>query len=383
MCAMTAAQRGRRVLVLERSKQVGRKILMSGGGRCNFTNLYVEPDNFLCSNRHFVKSALKRYTQWDFISLVEKHGIPYHERRHGQLFCNDSAKDIVTLLLAECEAVGVTIKTRCEITAVEPLSDASESRYCIQSNQGAMAAVSVVVATGGLSIPSMGSTGFAYELATSLGLALEPIRAGLVPLTFTDNTKGLTERLSGNALDMRVSVDKRAFQENVLFTHRGLSGPAILQISNYWQEGSQVHLDLFPDETMEPWLLDAKNTKPKALMRSLLGQRLPKILVQELEPLWWPDLAERILAEWPDKRLGQLAAHCHRWSLKPSGTEGYRTAEVTLGGVSVDALSSKNMMAKAHPGLYFIGEGVDVTGHLGGFNFQWAWSSGYAAGSDA
>lgn len=375
MCAMTAGQRGRRVLVIEKSNKVGKKILMSGGGRCNFTNLYIEPDRYLSANPHFCKSALSRYTQWDFIALVEKHGIAYHEKTQGQLFCDESAKDILNMLLAECEQVGVEIRTECDIKRVN-----NDSGYCVETNDGRFDADSLVVASGGLSIPTLGGSGFGYQLAEQFGLPLLPLTAALVPFTFTDSFKDISERLSGLSVNARVTTAEQSFVEPVLFTHRGLSGPAVLQLSSYWREGLLVELNLLPRDDAQTLLKEFKQTAPKALLRTSLMQHLPKHLVAELEVLWWPGYAETPCAEIPDKVLFQVGEQLNSWLLKPAGTEGYRTAEVTRGGISTDGLSSKTMETKNHPGLYFIGEVVDVTGHLGGFNFQWAWASGYVAG---
>jgi len=374
MCAAQAAQRGKKVLVLERTTKVGKKILMSGGGRCNFTNLDVTPANYLSANPHFCKSALSRYTQWDFIGLVAQYGIPYHEKKLGQLFCDDSAQDILNLLLAECEKGGVAIRTQCDIQAVE-----HNGHFKLQTNQGLVEGAALVIASGGLSIPSMGVTGFGYEVAQQFGLDVLPTRAGLVPFTFTDAFKELSNRLSGAAVDAVLGNERTAFRENVLFTHRGLSGPASLQLSSYWLEGETVSLDLLPGLDAQDWLLDCKQTQSKALLRTVLAEKLPRKLVLELEALWWKSQAEKPLAEFGNKLLEGIAVHLNGWTLKPAGTEGYRTAEVTLGGVDTDGLSSKTMECKTQPGLFFIGEVVDVTGWLGGYNFQWAWSSAYAA----
>ncbi|RLU00339.1 NAD(P)/FAD-dependent oxidoreductase [Ketobacter sp.] len=376
-CAAQAAKRGRRVVVLERTAKVGKKILMSGGGRCNFTNMYTEPANYLSANHHFCKSALSRYTPWDFIGLVCEHGIPYHEKKLGQLFCDDSAKDILNMLLAECDRAGVEIHTYCEIQSLE----AGEG-FRVDSNRGLYQAEAVVIASGGLSIPTMGVTPFGYDVAKQFGLDVLPTRAGLVPFVFTDTMKQLCNTLSGVSVETLVSHDDTAFRENILFTHRGLSGPAILQISSYWQEGESVAINLLPDEQDAQWLLQAKQSDPKMLLKNLLGQRLPKKLVTELETLWWAQESRKPLAEFSNQRLLQLQQQLQQWAVKPAGTEGYRTAEVTLGGVNTDELSSKTMESKKQSGLYFIGEVVDVTGHLGGFNFQWAWASAYAAGED-
>jgi hypothetical protein len=384
MCAYNAAQRGRKVVVLDRSNRVGKKILMSGGGKCNFTNLDVQPENFICNNPHFVKSALKRYTQWDFLGMVLEHGIAYEERKHGQLFCLDSAKDILNMLLALCEQAGVKIITRCEINAIKALSpgDGQGARYQLSSNHGQWRCQSLVIASGALSIPTMGSSGFGYQVAEQFGLPVLPRRAGLVPFTFTGELKALTERLSGLALDVTVCTtgdNATCFRENLLFTHRGMSGPVVLQVSNYWQPGEAVAINLLPDVDLHSWLIEQKQQQPKALLRTQLTKWLAKSLVAELQQLHWPKQAEQTLANFSDRELEAIADAIHHWRVKPSGTEGYRTAEVTLGGVDTDALSSKTLECKQQPGLFFIGEVVDVTGHLGGYNFQWAWSSGFAA----
>lgn len=375
MCALTAGQRGKSVLVIDRANKVGKKILMSGGGRCNFTNLDVQPSNFISQNPHYCKSALSRYTQWDFIALVNKYDIAYHEREHGQLFCDDSAKDILSMLLQECREAKVQILDNCEVDAVS-----YSEKFELDTSDGAITAQSLVVATGALSIPTLGGSGFGYELAKQFGMKVLPLRAGLVPFTFTDSTKELCVRLSGNAIPVTATVDNISFTENMLFTHRGLSGPAILQISNYWQEGEIVEIDLLPAEDMTEVLLAAKQEQAKTLLRTVLAKLLPKALVVELQALWWAQYEDTVLAEIPDKLLTAVAEKLNGWDLKPAGTEGYRTAEVTLGGVDTNDLSSKDMQSKTQPGLYFIGEVVDVSGHLGGFNFQWAWASGYAAG---
>ncbi|MCG2635290.1 MAG: NAD(P)/FAD-dependent oxidoreductase [Gammaproteobacteria bacterium] len=375
MCALTAGQRGRRVLLLDSANKLGKKILMSGGGRCNFTNLGVTPEQFLCRNPHFVKSALARYTQWDFIALVEKHGIAYEEREHGQLFCCESSRQIRDMLVAECLEAGVGLKTDCRIESV-----VMEDGYRLDSNLGAFSSESLVVASGGLSIPRMGATGFGFQLARQFGLEVLPTRAGLVPFTFTGDFQNLSTGLSGLSLDVALSCGDTNFEEALLFTHRGLSGPVVLQLSNYWQSGQEISINLLPGSDGNALLAALKQQSPSKLLRTLLEGRLPKNLVIQLQKLWWPELAERPIGEIADARLEAVAEQLQNWRVKPSGTEGYRTAEVTLGGVDTDQLSSRTMECKAVPGLYFIGEVVDVTGWLGGYNFQWAWSSGWAAG---
>jgi len=375
MCAMTAGQRGRRVLVLDRSNKIGKKILMSGGGRCNFTNYSVESDNYISANPHFVKSALHQYTQWDFIALVQKYDIAFHERDHGQLFCDDSAKDILNMLKTECDEVSVEIKTRCECNKIY-----YNEKFYLETSSGQFSCDSLVVATGGLSIPTLGSSGYGYEVAQQFGHELIAVRAGLVPFTFSDWFKGVTEKLSGTAVKVTVSTEDQSFTENILFTHRGLSGPAILQISNYWHQGQKILINLLPDVNAEQLLLSFKVDHAKAKLKNLLSKYLPSALVSELEDKFWTQYADKPVAEIPDIVMVEISGFLSSLELKPSGTEGYRTAEVTLAGVSTDDISSKTMESKRQRGLYLIGEVLDVTGHLGGYNFQWAWSSGYVAG---
>lgn len=382
-CAYQAAKAGRQILVLESSNRAGKKILMSGGGRCNFTNLYVEADNYLCENPHFCKSALSRYTQWDFLSLVQEFNIAYHERKHGQLFCDESASDILQMLLSLCAEYGVQIKLK---QSIKKLS-CEQGLYKISSNKQIYQSSKLVIATGGLSIPTLGGSDFGYLIAQQFGLNLLPRRAGLVPFVFSDTViKPLCEKLAGNAIEVGMSLlgksDAPCFTEAMLFTHRGLSGPVVLQLSSYWQEGDSIVIDLLPHENLAEQLVTAKQQGTQLLMRRYLQSLLPKKLVLELECLFWPDKTELELNQWPDVALQQLARQLHDWVLKPAATEGYRTAEVTLGGVNTDDLSSKTMMAKKQKGLYFIGEVVDVSGHLGGFNFQWAWASAFACAQD-
>ena len=375
MCAITAAGRGRNVLVLEGSNRIGKKILMSGGGRCNFTNLYCEPDNFLSHNPHFCKSALSRYTQRDFIALVEKHGIPYHEKTAGQLFCDNSSKDIVAMLQRECDDANVRILTKCSIERVQ----ANES-FAVTTDQGVFTASKLVIATGGLSIPKMGASGFGYGVARQFGLNVFDTRAGLVPFTLTGDVQELATRLSGVSTGASVSAGGMSFAEDILFTHRGLSGPAILQASSYWQPGERIEIDLLPGIDAGEMLLTARASQPRSKLRTILGNYLPRALVLELQDIFWAAFAEVPLGEMGNDALSSIAVSLQEWRIKPAATEGYRTAEVTLGGVDTKELSSQTMEAHKQPGLYFIGEVVDVTGHLGGFNFQWAWSSGHAAG---
>jgi predicted Rossmann fold flavoprotein len=379
-CALTAGQRGRSVLVLDSSNKVGKKILMSGGGGCNFTNLDITPENYLSQNPHFCISALNRYNQWQFIDLVERHNIPYHEKSHGELFCDNSSKDILKMLLDECTAAQVVIRTKSIISQIEPveeggfnLSVAGQKLHC----------QSLVVASGGLSIPTLGASGFGYDIAEQFGLQLLPRTAGLVPFTFSDWVKDISETNSGLSVDVEMSVNGTSFRENLLFTHRGISGPAALQLSSYWQPGQFISVNLLPGQDASALLLGYKQSNPKSLLRNLIAPLLSKGLTQSLQTRYWPQHAETPIAEIANATLETLADHLSNWQLKPSGTEGYRTAEVTLCGVNTDHISSKTMECKTQPDLYFIGEVLDVTGHLGGYNFQWAWASGYAAGSYA
>lgn len=373
MCAIEAARRGRKVLVIDHARKPAEKIRISGGGRCNFTNIHCAPANFLSGNPRFCVSALKRYTQHDFLSLVEKHRIPWHEKTLGQLFCDDSARDIIRMLLDELEAAGGALQLETEIKAVEKPDD----RFSVATSKGPLRAGSLVVATGGPSIPKMGATGFGYDLARQFGLDVVTPRAALVPLTFSDANRELCGRLSGVSVDAKVSFGKTTFREGLLFTHRGLSGPSILQISSYWQEGRPISVNLAPDADVFEVLRQARDETPKQDLKTALGLLLPNRLAEELSGTF--SLKGR-LADQSDKVLRRAAEQLGRWQLTPVGTEGYRTAEVTLGGVDTRELSSKTMESTKVPGLYFIGEVVDVTGHLGGFNFQWAWSSGHAAG---
>ena len=378
LCAITAGNRGRSVLVLEGSNKIGKKILMSGGGRCNFTNVNTEPSRFISANPSFCISALSRYPPSDFITMVEEHDIAYHEKTLGQLFCDTSSKQILEMLLAECEKASVRIQTHCETESV-----ARNGRYELVCNKGNFSSDSLVIATGGLSIPKMGASDIGYRLARQFGLNVLETRAGLVPFTFTGEMHEILQRLSGVSVTASVACGGVSFTEDLLFTHRGLSGPAILQISSYWTPGDSISIDLLPDRDADALLMQAKKAQGKGLLRTLLSELLPRALVLELEALFWPDLAEIPLQELADTKIGELAALLHSWTLKPAATEGYRTAEVTLGGVDTDEISSKTMECTRQAGLYCIGEVLDVTGHLGGYNFQWAWASGYAAGQVA
>lgn len=373
-CAAQAGSRGRSVEVLDHAKKVGRKILMSGGGRCNFTNMYAGPENFLSQNPHFCKSALSRYTQWDFIGLVAEHGIAYHEKTLGQLFCDDSAKDIVNLLLKECDKANVTITARCEILSIEK----TESGYSLSTSNGEYECESLVIATGGLSMPKLGATPFGYKVAQQFGLNVLPTRAALVPFTLHEKEKEALAQLSGIAVDVYANCNDTTFKEAMLFTHRGLSGPAMLQISSYWQAGDTLSINTMPNHDAHALLTQARKETPDALLATCLTKVFPKRMVQTfIEVNQWRNVPVKQLTHG---ECDTIADTLENWQVKPNGTEGYRTAEVTIGGVDTNELSSKTMMAKNVEGLYFIGEVVDVTGWLGGFNFQWAWSSGWAAG---
>jgi len=376
-CALTAGQRGRSVLVLDSSNKVGKKILMSGGGGCNFTNLDITPENYLSNNPYFCISALNRYNQWQFIDLVEHHEIPYHEKSHGELFCDNSSKDILKMLLDECAAVQVVIRTKSIVSQIEPVE---EGGFSLSVAGQTIHCQSLVVASGGLSIPTLGASGFGYDIAERFGLNVLPRSAGLVPFTFSDWVKDISETNSGLSLDVEMSVNGMSFRENLLFTHRGISGPAALQLSSYWKPGQFISVNLLPDHDAQTLLLEYKQSHPKSLLRNLIGPLLSKGFTQSLQARYWPQYGETPIAEIANTVLVSLANHLSNWQLKPSGTEGYRTAEVTLCGVDTDHVSSKTMECKNQSGLYFVGEVLDVTGHLGGYNFQWAWASGYAAG---
>nr|WP_263450913.1 NAD(P)/FAD-dependent oxidoreductase [Klebsiella quasipneumoniae] len=372
-CAAQAGQLGCRVLLLDNGKKPGRKILMSGGGRCNFTNMYVEPAAYLSQNPHFCKSALARYTQWDFIELVGKYGIAWHEKTLGQLFCDDSAEQIVNLLLAECEKGGVQIRLRSEILSVER----DEQGYRLQVNGETLATKKLVIASGGLSMPGLGASPFGYKIAEQFGLKVLPTRAGLVPFTLHKPLLEQLQVLSGVSVPSTITAENGTlFRENLLFTHHGLSGPAVLQISSYWQPGEFVTVNLLPDCNLEDFLNEQRGAHPNQSLKNTLAMQLPKRLVECLQQL----------GQIPDVTLKQLNVRDQQalvetltaWRVQPNGTEGYRTAEVTLGGVDTNELSSRTMEARKAPGLYFIGEVMDVTGWLGGYNFQWAWSSAWA-----
>lgn len=374
MCAAQAAARGRKVLVLDHANKAGKKILMSGGGRCNFTNLYCEPGNFLSANPHFCKSALARFTQWDFIALVAKHGVPYHEKKLGQLFCDQKSSDILELLLAECAENGAEIRLDTAVQSIEK----SSNGFVLQTDLGSVTCQSLVIACGGLSIPTLGATGFGYQIARQFGHELLPTRAGLVPFTVTDpQLKTLCSELSGTSVeDCLVSCNGHSFKENILFTHRGLSGPAILQISSYWQPGESLHIDLLPHIDLPDWLATQQRERGDSELKTLLAELFTRKMATLLCDSWF---ASKPMKQYTPGELKAIAERLSDWQLVPASTEGYRTAEVTLGGVDTREVSSKTMESLKTPGLYFIGEVLDVTGHLGGFNFQWAWASGYAA----
>ena len=386
-CALTAAKNGRKVLVLEKSNKVGKKILMSGGGRCNFTNQFINPINFLSKNSHFCKSALSQYTAQDFISMVEDHGIEYEERKHGQLFCINSAKDIVAMLVAECNKYKVKILTHANTTCIDRLEDGSYHLNIDIENKTEKASFdayskNLVIATGALSVPTLGGSGFGYDIAKQFNLEITNLQAGLVPFMFSDHIKGICESLSGVSHSIEVTSNDVTFNEDMLFTHRGLSGPAILQISNYWNLGDSISINLMPSILASDLIKQAKIDNPKLLLKTILATKMAKALVSELENLMWKDFANKPIGEWSNHQIEETGSMLNGWLLKPSSTEGYRTAEVTMGGVNTDSVSSKTMEVKNIKGLYFIGEVLDVTGHLGGFNFQWAWASAYVAGND-
>lgn len=371
MCALTAGQRGRSVLLLDHADKAGKKILISGGGRCNFTNTDIRPERYLSKNKHFAKSALSRYTPTDFLEMVNRHGIAWHEKTLGQLFCDGSAKEIIAMLLDECARGDVEMVLGQKVDAIR----FTEGRYIVKTNGQSVCAPSLVIATGGPSIPKMGASGFAYEIARQFGLKIIEPTPALVPFTLSAEEQ-MFRALSGVSTEVVVRCGKTEFREAALFTHKGLSGPAILQISSYWKPGQTIHINFLPDLT-GGWLREAKKKRPKSHFRAVLGQHLPDRLAQAL--------AERInlggeLANRPDRQLAEVEDRLFNWPFTPTGTEGFPKAEVTLGGIDTNELSSKNMEAKRQPGFYAIGEAIDVTGWLGGYNFQWAWASGWAAG---
>lgn len=373
MCAIEAGKRKRRVLILEKSNKVGKKILMSGGGRCNFTNLYISPERYVSHNKHFCKSALSRYTQWDFIALVKRHRIAYFEKTAGQLFCENRSQDIVNLLLNECKTAGVTIQLKQTISSVEAI----EKGFLVRCQNVTYRCQSLVVATGGLSIPTLGSSPFGYQLAEQFGLPVRPLRAGLVPFTLHDQDKARLEKLAGVSVMATVHCNGQSFSESLLFTHRGLSGPAILQLSSYWYPGDEVMIHLLPEVDIQAQLIQARQHQPEQLLKTTLGAHLPKRL---LSVFFEEEQLNKPLKQFNYHQLEAITHKLTQWIIKPNATEGYRTAEVTLGGVDCHALSSQRLEAREIPGLFFIGEVLDVSGWLGGYNFQWAWSSGWAAG---
>lgn len=372
MCALTAGQRGRKILLLEHTDKAGAKILISGGGRCNFTNLDCAPDRFLSANPHFCTSALARYTPSDFIGLVQRHRIPFHEKTLGQLFCDGSAREIVSMLLAECAIGGVDLRLRETVTSVS-----RTEHFNVETGSSRFTAPALVLATGGLSIPKMGATGFSHDLAQRFGLRVTPTYPGLVPFRAGIEATGFDPSLAGVSLEAVASFEKHRFRENILFTHRGLSGPAILQISSYWRPGNIIKLDLLPDIDVMAFFLDRKRTRPRSAPQTVLSEIMPSRLAQVLTAAHLP---AEVMANMSDRSLGEFADRLKCWAFLPDGTEGFAKAEVTCGGIDTRDLSSKTMAARNVKGLYAVGEAVDVTGWLGGYNFQWAWSSGWAAG---
>jgi predicted Rossmann fold flavoprotein len=373
MCAVEAGQRGRRVLVIEHANRVGRKILMSGGGRCNFTNLHAAPENYLSQNPHFCKSALARYTPGDFVAMVDRHRIAWHEKEPGQLFCDESSKLILRMLLDECAAAQVRIEVDCAVHGVKR----EGAGFRLSTARGEVQADKLVIATGGLSIPKMGATGFGYQLARQFGLGVVPTRAALVPLSLSGAPLQDYAGLAGVSLTVSAHCGAQSFHGGFLFTHRGISGPAVLQISSYWRPGEALRLDLLPQTDAYEFLLAEKAQRPTTQLASVLAERLPRRLVQRLCELRF---GNPVLGQMSNARLREISGQLHGWLIVPSGSEGYRTAEVTLGGVDTHELSSITMESRRVPGLYFVGEVIDVTGWLGGYNFQWAWASGVAAG---
>ena len=374
MCAIEAGKRGRKVIVLDHANKPGKKILMSGGGRCNFTNTEISANNFISHNPHFCKSALSRYSQWDFIAMVNDYRIPYHERDLGKLFCDDSAKDILNMLLAECAKVKVDIQLNCDIKNIEKNAT---SKFAINTSLGPFQATSLVIASGGLSIPKMCASPLGYKVAEQFGHHVWPTTAGLVPFTLQPHDKERLSELPGIAVESNVSNERIQFEENILFTHRGLSGPAILQISSYWKAGETININLLPDHNVVDVIKTRQTTQPNIKLKTLLAEVLPKRLIPAVLD---QETVDKPLQELSQVRIEAIAKQLQHWQIKPNGTEGYRTAEVTLGGIDCNELSSRTMESSKVSGLYFIGEVVDVTGWLGGYNFQWAWSSGWCAG---
>jgi predicted Rossmann fold flavoprotein len=374
MCAIEAGKRGRRVVVLDHANRAGKKILMSGGGRCNFTNLDIDPDKYISHNPHFCKSAFSRFSQWDFIAMVERHHIAYHEKHLGQLFCDDSSRDILNMLLAECADAGVDIRLN---TGIGSITHETDGGFSIETMKGTFQAASLVIASGGLSIPKMCASPLGYRVAEQFGHRIWPTSAGLVPFTLQPDDKQRLASLSGVSVDSIVSNERIQFRENILFTHRGLSGPAILQISSYWSPGESVTINLLPEVDLVEVLHSRRDSSPNIRLKTVLAEMLPRKL---LPVFFQPYTLDKPLQELSQEQMREITDRLQRWGIRPNGTEGYRTAEVTLGGVDCDELSSKTMESQRVKGLYFIGEVVDVTGWLGGYNFQWAWSSGWCAG---
>jgi len=374
MCAIEAGKRGRKVIILDHASKAGKKILISGGGRCNFTNYHISAENYISHNPHFCKSALSRFTQWDFIAMLNDYQIPFHERDHSQLFCDNSAKDILNMLLAECEKSKVNIQLNCEINQIR---QQEKGGFTIETSRGQFRSQSLVIATGGLSIPRMGATPLGYKIAEQFGHPVWPTSAGLVPFTLQPQDKEKFSELSGIAIDSMVSNERIQFRENILFTHRGLSGPAILQISSYWQAGETISINLLPDLDLIEFLIQRKTTQANVKLKTVLGEILPKRLAITL--LGQKSL-DKTLQALSHRCIHDIAQQLQHWQIKPNGTEGYRTAEVTCGGIDCNELSSKTLESNKVAGLFFVGEVVDVTGWLGGYNFQWAWSSGWCAG---
>ena len=387
MAAITASRRGRKVLILEKSNKVGKKILMSGGGRCNFTNEFVEAENFISENEHFCKSALNQFLPSDFINLVETHGIEYEKRKKNQYFCIHSSRQILDMLLNECKSTNVEILCDINVTQIHN-NDSTIKKFQINcdqilkdsSNYLTFECESLLIATGALSIPTLGGSGYGYDVATKYSLEVTETRAGLVPFIFTDKYQTVFKNLAGISIYSEVECNNQIFYDNILFTHKGISGPAILQISNYWNPGDVIKLNLVPDTNLYEELNHAKNNGEKILLKTFLREFLPKSFLKEFENIWWEKYKKTPLDKFNEPTLKSIANQIHNWTLNPSSTEGYRTAEVTVGGVKTSGISSKTMEVKDNPGLYFAGEVMDVTGHLGGYNFQWAWASGYCAG---
>ncbi len=376
-CALNSGSRGRKTVIIDHAKKPGKKILISGGGRCNFTNYYIEPDKYICQNPHFCKSALSQYTQWDFISLVEKHNIPYHEKTLGQLFCDDSAKDIVAMLVDECEKSTVEFSYQTEIITIKKQEDGF---FLVKTNKCDYQCESLVIATGGLSMPKLGATPFAFKVAEQFGLKVLPTRAGLVPFTLQPELKDILADISGVSLPVSITANNVTFSEDMLITHRGLSGPSVLQISSYWNTGDAVSINLYPQGDFEPLLKETIKNQPNVTLKSFLSNIWAKRFVEKFIAI---NKFENVpIKQLDHRKQALLVENIHNWKIKPSGTEGYRTAEVTMGGVDTNHISSKTMEVKNIDGLYFIGEALDVTGWLGGYNFQWSWSSGFVAGKN-